>query len=328
MRALVTGGAGFIGTGLVERLLAEGHDVDAIDNLSTGSLANLAPARSRASSSGTPRTPGGCFTFHRFDIRTSEVVDLVARRRPEVVFHLAAQIDVRVSVADPALDAAVNIIGSLHVLQGALKAGARKVVFAGSGGSLYGAPTDLPTPETHPRRPISPYGVAKKAVGDYLHYYEAVHGLEYAILALANVYGPRQDPFGEGGVVAIFARRLLDGDPVTIYGDGEQTRDFVFVDDVVDAFARAKEPGAGSGLLVNVGTGTETSVNELYATMARLTGTAAEAVAGPARPGEVLRSALDPRLAGTELGWKPATTLEEGLRATLDWFRNRPSGEG
>jgi UDP-glucose 4-epimerase len=315
MRVLVTGGAGFIGTGLVERLLAEGHEVDALDNLSTGALSNLAGARARA---------GGRFSFHRFDIRSPDLVDLVAKREPEVVFHLAAQADVRVSVADPALDAGVNVIGSLHLLEGARRAGARKVVFAGSGGTLYGTPTDLPTPETHARHPISPYGVAKKAVGDYLHYYEAVHGLDYSVLALANVYGPRQDPLGEAGVVAIFARRLLDGEPVTIYGDGHQTRDFVYVEDVVDAFSRAKEPGAASGLLVNVGTGVETSVNDLYATMAGLTGTPGEAVHAAARAGELSRSALDPRLAGTALGWKPATTLEEGLGATLDWFRSRP----
>jgi UDP-glucose 4-epimerase len=315
MRALVTGGAGFIGSGLVERLLAEGHDVDAIDNLSTGTLSNLSGARARA---------GARFSFHRFDIRAPELVDLVVKRQPEVVFHLAAQADVRVSVADPALDAGVNVIGSLHLLEGARRAGARKVVFAGSGGTLYGTPTDLPTPETHARRPVSPYGVAKKAVGDYLHYYEAVHGLDYAVLALANVYGPRQDPFGEAGVVAIFAHRLLEGEPVTIYGDGRQTRDFVYVGDVVDAFSRAKEPEAASGLVVNVGTGVETSVNELYATMARLTGTGSEAVYAPARPGEVVRSALDPRLAGTELGWKPGTALEVGLSGTLDWFRSRP----
>ena len=315
MRTLVTGGAGFIGAGLVERLLVEGHEVDVIDDLSTGGLANLAAARVRA---------GGRLSFHRLDIRLPAVTDLVAKREPEVVFHLAAQADVRVSVADPALDAGVNVVGSLHVLEGARRGGARKVVFAGSGGTLYGSPTDLPTPESHDRRPISPYGVAKKAVGDYLHYYSAIWGLEYAVLALANVYGPRQDPFGEAGVVAIFARRLLDGDAVTIYGDGNQTRDFVYVDDVVDAFSRAKDAGAAAGLVVNVGTGVETSVNDLYATMAHLTGTGAEAVRAPARPGELARSALDARLAGTVLGWKPATSLEEGLEATLDWFRSRP----
>src|SRR5882762_1130670 len=201
VRVLVTGGAGFIGSTLVDRLLAEGCDVDAIDDLSTGSLSNLADARSHR----TRR-----FSFHRLDVCTPQLTDLIAHRRPEVVFHLAAQLDVRVSVARPAYDAQVNILGSLNVIEAALAAGARKVVFAGSGGTLYGVPETLPVQERHPQRPMSPYGVAKKAVGDYLHYYREVRGLEYSVLALANVYGPRQDPHGEAGVVAIFAQKLLD----------------------------------------------------------------------------------------------------------------------
>jgi len=308
----VTGGAGFIGAGLVERLLAEGEYVDVIDDLSTGSLANLGPARAQAS---------GRLTFHRLDVRHPGLADLLAQRRPQVVFHLAAQADVRVSVEDPVLDADVNILGSLRVCQAALAAGARKVVFAGSGGTLYGIPEALPVGEGHSRRPVSPYGVAKKAVGDYLHYYKEIHGLDYTVLALANVYGPRQDPHGEAGVVAIFAGRLLAGETPTIFGDGNQTRDFVFVDDVVDAFARART--AGSGLLANIGTGTETSVNDLFATMARLTGFGDPAEYAPARPGELHRSALDPTLAGAELGWKPIHSLEDGLDRTLAWFRAR-----
>jgi UDP-glucose 4-epimerase len=312
VRALVTGGAGFIGAGLVERLLAEGEEVDVVDDLSSGSLANLGPARASAA---------GRLTFHRLDVRHPGLADFVASRRPEVIFHLAAQADVRVSVENPALDADVNILGSLHVCQAAVAAGTRKVVFAGSGGTLYGVPEALPVSESHSRRPISPYGVAKKAVGDYLHYYREVQGLDYSVLALANVYGPRQDPHGEAGVVAIFAGKLLAGDGATIFGDGEQTRDFVFVDDVVDAFARARH--GGSGLLANVGTGTETSVNELFATMARLTGYTEPPTHAPARPGELARSALDPALLSAELGWKPLHTLEEGLDRTLAWFRAR-----
>jgi UDP-glucose 4-epimerase len=308
----VTGGAGFIGAGLVERLLAEGEDVDVIDDLSTGSLANLGPARAMAD---------GRLNFHRLDVRHPGLADLLAQRRPEVVFHLAAQADVRVSVENPVLDADVNILGSLRVCQAALQAGARKIVFAGSGGTLYGVPEALPVAEAHSRRPVSPYGVAKKAVGDYLHYYKEIQGLDYTVLALANVYGPRQDPHGEAGVVAIFAGRLLAGETPTIFGDGNQTRDFVFVDDVVDAFARARS--AGSGLLANVGTGTETTVNELFATMARLTGFDGPADYAPARPGELQRSALDPALAGAELGWKPLHSLEDGLDRTLAWFRAR-----
>ncbi|HYA44706.1 MAG TPA: NAD-dependent epimerase/dehydratase family protein, partial [Acidimicrobiales bacterium] len=247
---------------------------------------------------------------------------LMARRKPEVVFHLAAQADVRVSVADPLRDAEVNILGSLRVLEGARVAGTRKVVFASSGGTIYGVPESLPVKESHPQRPLSPYGVAKKAVGDYLHAYRELYGLEYTALALANVYGPRQDPNGEAGVIAIFAGRLLAGEPCVIYGDGKQTRDFVYVDDVVDAFSRAGE--RGSGLLCNIGTGAETSVNELYAAMARGAGVTRPALYASARPGELVRSSLDPGRAAIHLGWKPWTTVEKGTAAVIDWFR----GEG
>jgi UDP-glucose 4-epimerase len=262
VRALVTGGAGFIGSTLVDRLLAEGHAVDVVDDLSTGRLGNLADARSG----------GGELSFHRLDIRAAELVDLMVRRRPEVVFHLAAQADVRVSVARPVFDAEINVIGSLNVLEGARAAGAAKVVFASSGGTIYGDPQPdaLPVKESHPQEPVSPYGVAKKVVTDYLRAYRDLHDLEFTSLALANVYGPRQDPHGEAGVVAIFADLLLRGEPVRIFGDGTQTRDFVFVDDVVDAFARAAE--RGGGLLLNIGTGIETSVNGLYQTMCEALG--------------------------------------------------------
>jgi len=314
MKTLVTGGAGFIGSTLVDRLLAEGHAVDVIDDLSTGSLANLSLARADRAHR---------LTFHQLDIRQPGVIDLIARRAPEVVFHLAAQADVRVSVARPAFDAEVNIIGSLNVLEGARAAGTRKIVFASSGGTIYGDPdpSELPVKESHPQRPVSPYGVAKKAVGDYLHAYRELHALEYTALALANVYGPRQDPFGEAGVVAIFAGKLLAGEPCTIFGTGEQTRDFVYVDDVVDAFVRAADKG--SGLLCNIGTGVETSVNALYETMASAAGVTKPAVRAPARPGELDRSALDPGRAAIHLGWKPWTTLDEGVAAVLKWFSSR-----
>ncbi len=317
MKALVTGGAGFIGSTLVDRLLAEGHAVDAVDDLSTGSLGNLAEARAG-------RGAGTDFTFHRLDIRSDQVVDLIARRKPEVVYHLAAQADVRVSVDRPAFDAEVNIVGALKVLEGARLAGARKVVFASSGGTIYGTvePDDLPVRESHPQRPESPYGVAKKAVGDYLFAYRQLHELEFTALALANVYGPRQDPHGEAGVVSIFAGRLLAGEACTIFGDGEQTRDFVFVDDVVDAFVRGAE--RGGGLLMNIGTGTETSVNDLYRSIAQEAGVEQPAAYAPPRPGELARSALDPGRAAIHLGWRPWTTLDEGCRATVDWFRSRP----
>jgi UDP-glucose 4-epimerase len=314
-RALVTGGAGFIGSTLVDRLLAEGQMVDVVDNLSTGSLANLAEARADGS---------GRFNFHQLDVRSADLVDLMARRKPEVVFHLAAQIDVRASVADPVLDADINIVGSLRVLEGARIAGARKVVFASSGGTIYGTADHLPVKESQAQRPLSPYGVAKKAVGDYLFAYREVHGLEYAALALANVYGPRQDSHGEAGVVAIFAGRLLTGEPCLIYGDGKQTRDFVFVDDVVDAFSRAAE--RGSGLLCNIGTGIETSVNDLYTALAHNAGVTQPPIYAPARPGELQRSCLDPGRAAMHLGWKPWTSVSVGTAAVLDWWRANPPG--
>ena len=318
MKALVTGGAGFIGSTLVDRLVAEGHSVDVVDDLSTGSLANLADARAEA---------GHRVSFQRMDIRDPAVVEVVQRRQPEVVFHLAAQADVRVSVERPAFDTEVNVLGSVNILEGARRGGARKVVFASSGGTIYGEPEELPVRESHPQRPLSPYGAAKKAVADYLGVYRELHGLEFTALALANVYGPRQDPFGEAGVVSIFAGKLLAGEQCTIFGDGEQTRDFVYVDDVVDAFSRAATKG--SGLLMNIGTGRETSVNELYRTMASNAGVAAEPHYAPARPGELARSSLDPGRAAIHLGWKPWTELDEGTSAVLKWMaKSRPSAEG
>jgi UDP-glucose 4-epimerase len=314
MRTLVTGGAGFIGSTLVDRLLVEGHEVDVIDDLSTGSLANLAHARGSA---------GRALTIHQVDITAPAVVELVARRRPELVFHLAAQADVRVSVARPVFDAETNIIGSLNVLEGARRAETERVVFAASGGTLYGEPSpeDLPVREAHPHQPLSPYGVAKKAVLDYLVAYRELHALEFSALALANVYGPRQDPHGEAGVVAIFAQRLLASEPVTIFGDGDQTRDFVFVDDVVDAFVRAAS--RGGGLICNIGTGAETSVNDLYRTMAEQAGVDAAPVLAPLRPGELLRSSLDVERAAIQLGWRPWTSLVDGTRAVLEFVRGQ-----
>lgn len=314
MHAVVTGGAGFIGSTLVDRLLAEGHSVAVIDNLASGNLDNLAGARASA---------GDRLTIHEVDVRDASIPELFAARIPEVVFHLAAQADVRVSVAQPLFDADVNVMGGLNVIEAARLAGARKVVVASSGGTIYGepAPESLPVDESHPQHPISPYGVAKKVIDDYLFAFRRLHGLDYAALALANVYGPRQDPHGEAGVVAIFAGRLLSGEQCTIFGDGEQTRDFVYVDDVVDAFVRAADAGAGE--LCNIGTGIETSVNALYSAMAAAAGSDAPAVHAEARMGELQRSSLDPTHAREVLGWTPRTSLEDGARATLDWFRRR-----
>jgi UDP-glucose 4-epimerase len=317
MRTLVTGGAGFIGSHLVDRLLADGDEVDVVDSLWTGRLTNLDAARTEASDR---------LTFFHLDVRDGSVVDLIAERRPDVVFHLAAQADVRVSVARPVFDAEVNVIGSLQVLEGARRGGTRKVVVASSGGTIYGEPKPeaLPVTEEHPQHPVSPYGVAKKVVDDYLYAYRALHGLEFTALALANVYGPRQDPNGEAGVVAIFAGRLLAGQPCTIFGDGTQTRDFVYVTDVVDAFVRAVD--GGHGLVVNIGTGVETSVNQLYEAMARVADVGSRAENAAARSGELARSSLDPSLARRVLGWTPTTALEVGVAEVLAWFGTAAPG--
>src|SRR5256885_317032 len=236
MKALVTGGAGFIGSTLVDRLLAEGHSVDVIDDLSTGSLTNLAAARADRANQ---------LTFHQLDLRQPGTVDLIARRQPEVVFHLAAQMSVRESVARPAYDAEINIVGGLHVLEGARAAAARKIVFASSGGTIYGMADErsLPLKESQPQRPLSPYGIAKKAFGDYLYAYRELHGLEYTALALANIYGPRQDPHGEAGGGGVFAGHPLDGGPGTGFGEGSKKRDERYVDDGRGAVRRARGKG-------------------------------------------------------------------------------------
>ncbi len=308
----MTGGAGFIGSNLVDRLLADGHHVDVVDDLSAGSLANLADAR---------RVGGRQVAFHHLDVRDPAFADVVLRRRPEVVFHLAAQIDVRVSVARPVLDAEINILGTLNVLEACRTAGVSKVVFASSGGTIYGEPRELPIPESHPQVPLAPYGVSKKVATDYLIAYRELHGLEFTSLALGNVYGPRQDPHGEAGVVAIFAGKLLAGQQCTIFGTGHASRDYVYVDDVVDAFVRAAS--RGGGLLLNIGTGVGTSVNELYATMAALAGVSAPAQHGPARSGELEHVFLDAARAKIHLGWRSWTSMEQGAAAVLEFFRTR-----
>lgn len=313
MKALVTGGAGFIGSTLVDRLLSEGHEVDVVDDLSTGTLVNLSEAR---------ESQQGRLRFHQMDICAEELVELAARRQPEVVFHLAAQADVRVSVRRPLFDATVNVLGTIRVLESARAAGAGRVVFAASGGTLYGEVelSECPINESHPHRPLSPYGASKAAVLSYFYAYEALYGIDYVALALGNVYGPRQDPHGEAGVIAIFASHLLDGQQCTIYGDGEQTRDFVYVDDVVDAFVRA---GTGNPLEdpeipVNIGRGVNVSVNQLHAEMCKVLGLSATPRYAPARPGELRHNSLDPRRAWEVLGWAPWTELPEGLYATIE----------
>lgn len=321
MKVLVTGAAGFIGSHLVDRLLSEGEEVLGFDDLSSGTMANLHEARN----SGV-----GKFTFQRGDITSNLLADVIKRNKPEVIFHLAAQVDVRKSVADPIHDAMINVIGTINLLQAASEAGTRKVVFTSSGGCIYGEPDASRLPVTEDQvflpeaMPESPYGVSKKVVLDYLRYFEVVKGLDYTALALANVYGPRQEPASEvgleGQVVAIFCRKMLGGRPCTIYGDGTQTRDFVYVDDVVSAFVAARD--RGSKELINIGSGDELSVNELYGRLAELTGTRFDPIHAGARPGELQRIVVDPSKAGRILGWSPTVPLEEGLKHTVAWFRS------
>lgn len=306
---LVTGGAGFIGSHLCDRLLAEGHRVVAVDDLSTGRIANLGEARGY----------GKDFTFFNMDIRADGLLSLFERHRPEVLMHVAAQASVPSSMQDPVRDAAINIIGLLNLMECCVKTGVRKVVYAASGGTLYGEPRKLPVKETATGKPVSPYGISKKVGIDYLSFYERHRGISFTALALANVYGPRQDPHGEAGVVAIFASAMVDGRAPTIYGDGNQTRDYVFVDDVVHAFALAAE--RGDGRIVNVGTGLETSVNGLFRLISELTRFAGEPAHGPARPGDLRRSVLDPGLAADVLGWRPWTHLEDGLAETVSFLK-------
>jgi UDP-glucose 4-epimerase len=308
---LVTGGAGFIGSHLADRLLAEGHRVISVDDLTSGRIANLAEARGY----------GKEFTFFNMDVRADGLMPLFERHHPEIVFHLAAQSGVRPSIVDPVTDASINIMGTLNVLDCAVKAGVRKVVYAASGGTLYGEPRRLPAKESAAQgsHPASPYGVSKKVALDYLSFYSRYRGIDHTALALGNVYGPRQDPQGEAGVVAIFASKMLAGEPVTIFGDGNQTRDYVFIDDVVHAFVQSI--GRGSGKLVNIGTGLESSVNGLYRLLAQIIGYDRTPEHGPLPPAELRRISLDISLAPNAIAWKPWTHLEDGLAETVAYLK-------
>jgi UDP-glucose 4-epimerase len=304
----VTGGAGFIGSHLVDVLVDTGWDVQVVDDLSSGEMERVSAARRR-----------GNVTVHVTDIQSDDLTDVMQHFRPEVVFHLAAQSKVAPSVTDPIHDAMVNVIGTLNVLEATRRSGARKIVFASSGGAIYGSGVKLPAKETAAKHPESPYGISKKLVEDYFAWYSVTHGLDYTLLGLGNVYGPRQDPGLEGGVVAIFARAMLEKDRITINGDGGHTRDYVYVSDVCDAFLRAAD--AGSGLLLNVGSGVETSVIELFDQLAVITGYLRAPVFGPPRAGDVRRNVIDSSKAKKALGWEAWTSLEVGLRKTVEWYR-------
>jgi len=299
VRALVTGGAGFIGSNLVDALIERGDSVDVVDNLSSGKRENI----------------NGQANLHVLDIR-EPLNDLFTELRPDVCFHLAAQADVRVSIERPDYDAEVNVIGTVRVLEAARQAGAR-IVFSSTGGAIYGE-CDEPATEVSERCPLAPYGTAKLAGEEYLLTYRRLYGMANVVLRFANVFGPRQDPHGEAGVVAIFLGRLKDGETCHIFGDGEQQRDYVFVGDVVAAALRAAEVESG---VFNVGTGRATSVLELYELCRRVAGSELAADHLPARAGELQRSVLDVGKAADELSWRPETSLEEGLRQTWNWIR-------
>ena len=308
MKILVTGGAGFIGSHVVDACVAAGHDVLVVDNLCTGKRENLNP-RAR---------------FHELDILDAKTADLIRDERPDVVNHHAAQMDVRRSVADPLFDARTNVLGTIALLEASRQAGVKKVLFVSSGGAVYGEQETFPAPETHPTWPVSPYGVSKRSGELYCHFYFAEYRMPFVAFRYANVYGPRQDPHGEAGVVAIFSGRMLRGEPVTVNGDGTQTRDYVFVGDVARMSLLALERDATGP--VNIGTGIETDVNQLARTLLEVSGSRSEVRHGPAKAGEQRRSVVDIRRAADVFGWRPEVSLRDGLARTLEFFRARAAG--
>ena len=310
MRALVTGAAGFIGSTLVDRLLADGHSVVGLDNFASGRATNIEHL------AGNPE-----FFFVEADIVSADLDTVLEEYAPEVVFHLAAQIDVRHSVADPQFDSSVNVIGTIRLAEAARKVGVRKIVHTSSGGSIYGVPPIYPTSEDVPTDPHSPYAAGKVAGEIYLNTFRHLYDVDCSHIAPANVYGPRQDPHGEAGVVAIFAQALLEGKTTKVFGDGSNTRDYVFVDDVVDAFVKASG-GAGGGLRFNVGTGVETSDRQLHTSVAAAVGAPDDPEFHPARLGDLKRSCLDISRGQQVLGWRPQVGLDEGVRRTVEYFRS------
>lgn len=303
MKILVTGGAGFIGSHVVEAYLAEGHEVRVIDNLATGRRANV-PAGAR---------------LHEVDIHSRETEAIFAEFQPDVVNHLAAQASVKVSTTDPVHDLEVNGGGTAKVARLCVEHGVRKLIYASTGGALYGDPDFVPVPETHPIRALSPYGTSKRVGELYIELYNRTAGLDYTILRYANAYGPRQDPHGEAGVIAIFTGLMLAGETCTIDGDGEQQKDYVYVGDIARANLAALT--MGNGQAINIGTGKGTSVNQIFNALAAATGNAQPARYGPPRPGDVRNIWLDSSLAGQLLGWKHEVGIDEGIRLTVESFR-------
>lgn len=305
MKILVTGGAGFIGSHIVDAYISLGHEVVVVDDLSTGQKQNINPGAE----------------FFQLDIQDSRLQDLFAKYRFDVVNHHAAQMDVRKSVSDPMFDAQVNVIGTLNLLQNCTKYNVKKFIFASTGGAVYGEQDYFPADEQHPTWPLSPYGITKLAGEKYLYYFNEVLGLPYVILRYANVYGPRQNPHGEAGVIAIFADKLLRGEQPTINGDGKQTRDYVYVGDLVRANITALNHSTSD--IFNIGTGVETDVNTIFKIINDLTCAGKDEFHGPAKAGEQLRSCLSYSKAEKYLGWKPEVELNQGLKNTVEYFRNQ-----
>jgi len=310
MKILVTGGAGFIGSHVADAFIGQGHEVVILDNLSTGRKENV----------------NAHAQFVKMNIQDPEIMDLFEQEQFDVVDHHAAQMDVRLSVADPIYDANNNILGTINLLQASVKYGVKKFIFISSGGAIYGEHDYFPADEEHPTRPLSPYGITKLSCEKYLYFYFKTHRLNFVILRYSNVYGPRQNPHGEAGVVAIFASRLLTGEQPIINGNGIQTRDYVYVGDAVTANLKALEYNNND--YFNIGTGIETTVNELFDSINHLTNAGIEEVYGPAQPGEQLRSVLDIQKAKKLLNWNPQVSLDEGLAKTVEYFKQYHKQEG
>jgi UDP-glucose 4-epimerase len=304
MKVLVTGGAGFIGSHIVDQLISEGHKVVVVDNISTGRKEQIHPEA----------------VFYHVDITRPELKDVFHKERPDAVIHQAAQIQVNTSVEDPAFDATVNILGTINVLEACRETGVRKVVYASSA-AVYGNPEYLPLDENHPVRPLSGYGVSKYTVEHYLAVYSHLYGISFTALRYANVYGIRQVPHGEGGVISIIIDRVLRDEPMTVFGDGEQTRDYIFVEDVARANLAALT--AGDGEILNIGTGRQASLNEVLRLFGEIAGREIPAEYGPERPGDIKHSVFDNSRARRVLGWEPKVSLEEGLRKTYEYYQRQ-----
>jgi len=300
---LITGGAGFIGSHLVDRLIKKDHKVVVVDNLSTGKKENLNPKAK----------------FYKLDIRDSRLSQIFKNENPEIVFHYAAQIDLRKSVDNPIENANINLLGTLNLLENCKEYGIEKIIFASTGGAMYGEAKIIPTPENYPAQPLSPYGVEKLAIEKYLNYYYKVFGISFISLRLANVYGPRQNPKGEAGVIAIFCDKMLNDEQPIIYGNGKQTRDFIFVDDVIEANILAMKKNVIG--IFNIGTAKETNINTIFSKLKELTNSNCEEIHNPPKSGEQKRSCLDFSRAQKELTWQPKWNLEEGLKKTVEWFK-------